>query len=408
MVMKRIATLFFFLLIIFSWQRASAENTSTSVSADADVRSQFPTTNFGSGSHNYLFRTSSSGNIGRLFLKFPLPSIPAGSTITQAYIIFKTFADDCAGTPTAAYVAAAASDWSESSINWNNQPQPQNASTFIYPCEANGWVAAPALDIISGMIAGTRPNYGFVVYGSESGNWQRSIYSKEYDGHSNMAYMHLIYTPPAAPADNSGQTGQNSGTSSGTPAVSQSAPATSTQTVPSTTTQTTTSAIAKTAPAINTSTDVSAPANLKLDDVSTSDQALLKLTWGNSATADIDGYKIFRSEKADTDFLSIAATAKDTPTFTDSIESGKSYYYKVRAYKGEKESADSNIVSFVANITSNTVPEVKTTLKDKVINFLKSTKGKIMVGSGIVLVLLLAATLIVLIRKKKLSTKSQN
>lgn len=392
--MKKILGLLLLLFLLLPATVAEAESAYTNVSADADVRSQFPTTNFGAGSHNYAFRSSSNGTIGRLFLKFPLPSIPAGSTINQAYIIFKTYTDECFGTPSSAYIAAAASDWSESSINWNNQPQPQNPSTFIYPCEANGWVAAPALDIISGMIAGSRPNYGFIVYGTESGNWQRSIYSKEYDGYTSMAYMYLMYTPPApaAPTQPSGTTGTGNTSTTG----STSSGATNGVSTGN-----------KAAPAKTTSSKILPPGNLTAVDISTADQSLSRLSWDKSTTSAIDGYKIFRSENG-VDYQNIASADKNTLTFTDTLEAGKTYYYKLRSYKASDESADSNIAQLASKAAVQppvvASPEKKLTLKDKILNFLKSTKGKI-VSLGLIVLILAAATAGFIIWRKRKSAK---
>jgi len=70
------------------------------------------------------------------------------------------------------------------------------------------------------------------------------------------------------------------------------------------------------------------------------------LTWKASTTKDIDGYKIFRSDKKDTGFLKAGEVTKDKLEFTDkSPTSGKTLYYQVRAYKTNKQSVSSNTAS---------------------------------------------------------------
>ncbi|MCX6810476.1 MAG: DNRLRE domain-containing protein [Candidatus Berkelbacteria bacterium] len=397
--MKKIVALMVLVLIIFSWQKAFAEYTSTAVSADADVRSQFPTTNFGTGNHNYVFRAT-SGNRGRIFLKFSLPSIPTGSTINQAYVTVKNYTDECSGTPNATYVSALTSDWGENSITWNNQPGASGMTSVYYPCqEPNKWIALPVVGIVREMYAGSRQNYGFLIWGEEGiGNWQRTIYSREF-GLSTLSYLYVDYTPPVATTPNPGQTpggSENTGNStSGTATTGSSA-------------STTTSA-SRTAPAAITSKTIEPATNLVLDPVAGTDQTLLKLSWVSSTTTGVDGYKIFRSEKVDSDFLSVAMTDKNTPTFTDSIDASKSYYYKVRAYKGSEESIDSNIVNFASKTNTAVATVKKLTLKEKVINYFKSNKMRAAFAIGALLVLIATIVSIVIIRKKKRAkTKSVN
>jgi hypothetical protein len=386
--MKKIISLMAVIVIFCPLVAAKAAYTSTSVSADADVKSQFPTTNFGAGSHNYVFRLT-SGNRGRLFLKFPLPQIPAGSTINQGYVMVQSYTDECFSTTTF-YIAAPTADWSESTINWNNQPATSSPSTVIFPCQANAWFALPAKEIIAGMMAGSRPNYGFAIYGDESsGNWQRSIYTDEY-GYSGKAYFYIDYTPPVAD-QGAGQTTGGSTTGSQNSSTSTSGTNSTTSTN-------------HTAPAKVTSKTIAPVSNLRLEPVIGQDQTLVNLTWDASATSDIDGYKVYRSEN-NLDFLSLGQSDKSTVTFTDTPEKEKTFYYKVRAYKGSDESADSNIVSFLPEVTATPTPEVNPTLKTKVLDFLKSTKGKIIVGGGVLLLLAAIIATVLIVRKKRVKSR---
>ncbi|OIN89529.1 hypothetical protein AUJ40_01725 [Candidatus Berkelbacteria bacterium CG1_02_42_45] len=81
----------------------------------------------------------------------------------------------------------------------------------------------------------------------------------------------------------------------------------------------------------------------------------VKLAWKASATADIDGYKIFRSENASKGYTKIKETAKDKLDYLDQdIAAGKTYYYQLRAYKSDQQSYSSNTAS--AKIPDDIVP----------------------------------------------------
>ncbi len=96
------------------------------------------------------------------------------------------------------------------------------------------------------------------------------------------------------------------------------------------------------APATTTSSAIAKPTEL----VATLNTGAVDLAWKKSATADIDGYKVFRSETAGKNFTKIGEVGKNVLTFSDTnTQSEKTYYYIVRAYKGMQESASSNEVS---------------------------------------------------------------
>ncbi|MCX6810472.1 MAG: fibronectin type III domain-containing protein [Candidatus Berkelbacteria bacterium] len=81
----------------------------------------------------------------------------------------------------------------------------------------------------------------------------------------------------------------------------------------------------------------------------------VKLNWKASTTVDIDGYKVFRSESASGTPAKIASIAKGTLEYLDiDVITGKTYYYQVRAYKGDSQSVSSNIAS--ATVPADAAP----------------------------------------------------
>lgn len=105
------------------------------------------------------------------------------------------------------------------------------------------------------------------------------------------------------------------------------------------------------APATTTSAAIKSPTNL----AATFADNAVKLTWTKSATADIDGYKVFRSESKTSNFKEIGKTVKATLAYSDSkdLTISKTYYYMVRAYKVSDESASSSAAQI-------TIPETAT------------------------------------------------
>lgn len=81
----------------------------------------------------------------------------------------------------------------------------------------------------------------------------------------------------------------------------------------------------------------------------------VKLAWKASATADIDGYKVFRSESATSGFTKAGQTKKDALTLLDqNVSAAKTYYYQVRAYKTDSQSVSSNTAS--ATVPADAAP----------------------------------------------------
>lgn len=98
-----------------------------------------------------------------------------------------------------------------------------------------------------------------------------------------------------------------------------------------------------------TTTTIKAPSGLTVVDLPADNGGSLKLDWKASTTADIDGYKIFRSTAEKTGFAEIAKTEKTVITFTDTQATlGQKYYYMVRAYKDTKESASTKTLNSIS------------------------------------------------------------
>jgi hypothetical protein len=109
---------------------ASAEDLNGSIptssditpSMDAQVVEGYPTSNYGDKSYLYVQSDSSGSYLDeRAWLQFDLSGIPAGATITSATLEMTAWKAQ-GGNLTVSAHSASDDSWSESGINWNNQP----------------------------------------------------------------------------------------------------------------------------------------------------------------------------------------------------------------------------------------------------------------------------------------------
>lgn len=98
------------------------------------------------------------------------------------------------------------------------------------------------------------------------------------------------------------------------------------------------------APTVNTA--FRAPTSVKAEFIAATPAA--KISWTKSATTDITGYRIYRSESKTTGFTKVGEVTKTIAEYSDTtISPSKTYYYYVRSYKANEESASSETVTLV-------------------------------------------------------------
>lgn len=331
------------LFLLFVPKKAAALESYTSyVTQDAWVYSLWPNNNYGGAVNLFELYNTTGPKEGRTFFKIDLSGIPSNATVTMATFFIYTLGDaqSCYGNPTGNfYLSQVAEDWNENTITWNNQPQSHANALNPISCTTGYGVGLDFKYIAQGMISGELDNYGLAIYGiNNTTNWERTIRSRE-TGVSSTAKIFIQYTLPS-PEEPPANSNTNSGSSPNTPSSNTNNPTTSPP--PS---QSGISTGSNSAPAATTSSSIKAPTELTAND-SGGEGPAIRLDWQKSATANISGYKIFRSENEKDGFINIANADKDTLTFTDLlIESDKTYYYFVRAYKDKLESDSSNTVS---------------------------------------------------------------
>ncbi len=93
----------------------------------------------------------------------------------------------------------------------------------------------------------------------------------------------------------------------------------------------------------------------------------VKITWTKSTTADVTGYKIYRSEIKTSGFKSVGITGATVAEFMDGqeITAGKTYYYQIRAYKDANQSVSSNTTEILVPQTATTASSTNTATNAK-------------------------------------------
>jgi hypothetical protein len=142
-------------------------------SADTNVRENNATTNYGTDA-NVRVR-SATGNNRRTLVSFSLPSISPGCSVTGATL--RLFHSTSQGTRTLEVFRAAAA-WTETGVNWNNQPA--GTGTAVTGANGAGWrdftVTQHVLDLYAS------GNFGFLVRDSVEGSAtdeEQTIHSRE-------------------------------------------------------------------------------------------------------------------------------------------------------------------------------------------------------------------------------------
>ncbi|MDD4382250.1 MAG: fibronectin type III domain-containing protein [Candidatus Dojkabacteria bacterium] len=157
-----------------------------------------------------------------------------------------------------------------------------------------------------------------------------------------------------------------------------------------------------------TPSTIAKPTNVEAEFISPFDG--VKVTWTASTTADITGYHIYRSESATTGYTKIGSVGKTVTEYLEQaeFEEETTYYYQVKAYKGDVLSAVSNTASVEIPVFEEETGEEEETV-DMVddLNTESTTKKWLnniinyIIGGGIILTAIVVLVIILIIKKKK-------
>jgi hypothetical protein len=141
-----------------AWQSSACTSPGTqTVAADADswIEQGSPTSNNGAESVLRV-RSQLLGGNRRALARFELPALPANCTVTSATLRMYQATGGGGRTLQARRVAAS---WSESTVNWNNQPA--TAGTAASTTSGVGWRQWTVTTQVAAMY--TSGNYGFLI-----------------------------------------------------------------------------------------------------------------------------------------------------------------------------------------------------------------------------------------------------
>ncbi len=134
-----------------------------SANKDAYAESGYPNTATGNQQNMYLgYDTWYAKGRNRIYIKFNLPSLPAGATVSSARVELYQYAVQCSGSyGVTAYEVT--SDWGQYELTWNNQPSKGGSvGSTSFGC-STGWKTVDISNLVSQWYQG-RSNHGVTIW----------------------------------------------------------------------------------------------------------------------------------------------------------------------------------------------------------------------------------------------------
>ena len=137
------------------------------------------------------------------YLRFSLSSIPEGSTINSVELrLYSYWQGDQSNKNT--WLGSVGQSWSESSIAWNNRPNPASGlsayKTFASSINVwHSWASASFPDLkskVQAWVDGSTDNYGFMLTREQGTSGDIGYRSSEYSTSSQRPKLIIDYTPP--------------------------------------------------------------------------------------------------------------------------------------------------------------------------------------------------------------------
>jgi type II secretory pathway pseudopilin PulG len=151
--------------------------TTVTASADAGTASIQPTRNYGTAAtindrtpYIGTLRWGTSTNARyRFYLRFSMPSLPSGCTVTSASLQLRVGTGWGWNRPIR--VAPASASWSETGITWNNQPAPANGGSLVSSqAGENCWYTWDVTAAVGQLYGSGATSNGLALLDSDEGN----------------------------------------------------------------------------------------------------------------------------------------------------------------------------------------------------------------------------------------------
>jgi CSLREA domain-containing protein len=151
---------------------AAGGTVTVGANADSWVLQSSASSNYGQDS--VVKVDSKSGNNARVLVRFALPQVPAGCTITAAKLEMYASSHKSGRTLQALQVTSA---WSEGDVRWNNQPGTGGPAAAV--ASGSGWRQWSVTQQVSAMYAGA--NHGFLIRDAaeNGGGHEQGFHSRE-------------------------------------------------------------------------------------------------------------------------------------------------------------------------------------------------------------------------------------
>ncbi len=169
--------------------------------ADTFTSSGMPNTNFSSDSNLRVgFNIAQGNGAQRVFLFFPMDSIPSNATVTAADLRMHL---NAASPPADAGMGLLArflsSAWDVSTLTWANYNPSWGAEIGVGQVSANtGWHQASITGAVQEWVSGTRPNFGMMIQGDETPQQRERVFTaiNANNGlHPRLVVTYTTFTP---------------------------------------------------------------------------------------------------------------------------------------------------------------------------------------------------------------------
>lgn len=200
--------------------------------ADAVITSYQPNTNYGYTGGMDVSHSDNPHSEGWGLMRFDLSSIPTNSVIDSASL--KLHVGICGGPgPTMLSASQAINPWDEMAVTWANKPSYSGGVPKSSLCTLPSSHNLDVKEIAKKWVNYSEKNYGFVIHGGDSGNWDFGFCTRENNNFQLRPLLDIAYHEPGVtPPQGGNQGGNNTGSSGGNnQSATSTNPAASSQTV---------------------------------------------------------------------------------------------------------------------------------------------------------------------------------
>lgn len=194
--------------------RGASAQTGVTLSSIADtiIGSPQPNTNYGGLTGMDVSHNDNPHNESWGLMRFDLSSIPTNSVIDSATL--KLQVGICGGPgPTMLAASQAMNPWDEMTVTWASKPSYSGGVPKSSLCTMPSSHNLDVKEIIKKWVNYSEKNYGFVIHGGDSGNWDFGFCTRENNNFQLRPQLDIAYHEPGVTPPQGGNQGGNTGSS---------------------------------------------------------------------------------------------------------------------------------------------------------------------------------------------------